>query len=305
MIYNFIERQKTKIIERWGNDLYLKISRDIETYSEKWELSDFVFIENYSFNAVFFCKSKQYGDCVLKIGGEEQDAEFVSEYNVLREYNGNGRYVKVYESDIDIEKRKKAMLIERVIPGKRLREEPLLEKRLAVFSDLFNGFHIEPTNPEIYNTYIKWVCDMTNLYSKEGGQYKELAEHMMKAKDLCFEIIKTYDRKVLLHGDFHIDNIISDGNGKYMIIDPKGIIGDPVFDVMRYISNEDWGAISENGFDNVVKIIEYLEKSLNIPNKIIRQCWYIEMAMVNGWDDEDDGTVKIDNLKLAENFMNI
>jgi len=60
---------------------------------------------HYFDNAIFFCKSEIYGDCVLKIGGNNQDKEFISEFNVLHEYNGNRRYIKIYESDIDIEKR--------------------------------------------------------------------------------------------------------------------------------------------------------------------------------------------------------
>jgi len=299
----FTEIHKKQIIERGGNDLYFKILCDIEIYTEKWKLSDLIFTGyqyHYSANAIFFCKSALYGDCVLKIGGNNQDKEFISEYNLLREYNGSKRYIKVYDGDIDIAKRKKAMLIERVSPGTRLSEEPLLKKRLAVFSELFNDLysesndHIEPKNPEIYDTYTKWVCDTTDYYSKAGENYKELFEHMARAKELYFEIIKIYDKKVLLHGDFHFFNILSGDRGKYMIIDPHGIIGDPVFDIMRYISNE----------SDVRPIVKYFEKSLNIPAETIRQCWYIEMAMINGWDIENDGTISLDGLKFAEDFMN-
>lgn len=296
MNYNFTEKQKNDIISRGGDDFYLRILRDIETYSKRWKLYDINFLDYYywySVNAIFFCKSELYGDCVLKIGGMQQDIEFVSEYNALREYNGR-RFVKIFEGDVDIENQRKVMLIERVIPGTRLSEEPSHEKRLAVFSELFNGLHIEPKNPEIYNTYIKWVCDTTD-YIKENINCSELHEHAVRAKELCFEISKTYNKKVLLHGDFHFFNILLDENGNYKIIDPKGFIGDPVFDIMRYISNDG----GKNG-----EAIKYFEKILGIPNKIIRQCWYIEMAMVNGWDIEDDGTVNLDGLRFAEDFMN-
>jgi len=307
----FTEAQKNKAVERWGSGFDIKILRDIEFYSKKWKLSEFQFAGHYSFNAIFFCASKQrsgtpkeflpYGSCVLKIGGNEQDAEFFSECNVLREYGG-GRYVKVYESDIDINKGKKAMLLERVMPGNRLREEQSLEKRLEIFSELFNGLHIEPKNPGSFSTYEKWVCEMTDLYCNAGARYEKLCGHMKKARELYFDIAQVYSKKVLLHGDFHADNIISSGGGFYKIIDPKGIIGDPVFDVSRYIANESPDA--KNRFANAAAIIKRLEKSLQIPEKILRQCFYIEMAMVNGWSDEDGGPVKIDNLIYAEKLMN-
>ena len=157
-------------------------------------------------------------DCVLKIGSNEQDELFFREYNMLREYNGR-RFVKAYEGDIDKGKQKKAMLIERCIPGKRLTEVKSLEKRLAVFTALYNGLHIEPKNPEIYESYVKQVCDI---------EAEILSVYVQKAKDLFFEMIKTYDKEMLLHIDINSDNIVSD-NGGYRIIDPKGIIGDPIF----------------------------------------------------------------------------
>ena len=40
----------------------------------------------------------------------------------------------------------------------------------------------------------------------------------------------------LLHGDLHHDNILHDG-GEWVVIDPKGIIGDPHFDVIQYLLN--------------------------------------------------------------------
>jgi hypothetical protein len=76
------------LIENWGNEVYLKIIRESELYSKIWMLSDLEFVEHYSMNAIFYCTSEQHGECVLKIGCGFQDDEFISEYNVLREYNG-------------------------------------------------------------------------------------------------------------------------------------------------------------------------------------------------------------------------
>lgn len=302
MNYGITEKQINKIIERWGNDFYLKILRDIEIYSKKWALSDFIFFEHYSINAIFYCKSEVYGECVLKVGGNEQDYEFAAEYNVLREYNG-WRYVKVYESDIDIQAGKKIMLIERVIPGQMLSQEKSLAKRLTVFSELFNGLHIEPKNFEIYETYEKWIYEAVQECEKSQKDLKGILEHVNKAKEICFEICKTYNIKMLLHIDIYSDNIVG-GDGKYKIIDPKGVIGDPIFDTAQFIFNE----CCENRIEpeNIKTILDYLEKSLNIPQKILRQCFYIETvrfisyyAAMDGADEWD-----IERVKFAEKVMN-
>ena len=57
-----------------------------------------------------------------------------------------------------------------------------------------------------------------------------------KWKLFDFELLKTYDKNMLLHIDIYGANIVSGGNGGYKLIDPKGVIGDPVFETVRFIS---------------------------------------------------------------------
>ena len=293
MSYEFTETQRDRIINNWGQEIYSRILRDTEIYSKKWGLSDLVFLEYFSINAIFFCKSETYGECVLKIGSNEQDELFVREYSVLREYGGR-RFVKAYESDIDIAKRKKAMLIERCIPGTRLTEEKSLEKRLAVFSNLYNGLHIEPKNPGMYEYYVQQVCET---------EAKIFDAYIQKAKDLCFEIIKTYDKNMLLHIDIYGDNIISD-NGGYRLIDPKGVIGDPIFETGQYIFAE----CCENGIqpENIETVFGYLEKSIHIPDNILRQCFYIETVKFISYYASRYGASEwdIERVKFADAVLN-
>ena len=66
MNYEFNENQIERIVNNWGQEIYIKILHDIEIYSEKWKLYDLEFLEYFSNNAIFFCKSEIYNDCVLK-----------------------------------------------------------------------------------------------------------------------------------------------------------------------------------------------------------------------------------------------
>jgi len=296
----FTEIQIEKIIEAWGHDTYAKILREIEIYSEKWKLSDLRFHDSYSMNAIFFCDSEIYGECVLKISGDFQNKEFVWEYNILREYNG-WRYVKVYASDIDIETGKKVMLIERIRPGTQLSKEPSLDKRLAVFSELFNGLHIVPENAAIYKRYADGLDDNVQSLSNRND-HKDLYRHILKAKDIFTSVTAVYNREMLLHGDLQYHNILRRDNGAYAIIDPQGRIGDPVLDVSRYILIEYYNSSVDERTDKMNYIITYLEKSLSIPNEIIRQCFYIEMVSFECWW-ASIGDYTIDNVIFAERFI--
>ena len=42
----FTEKQKNKIIESWGQDIFLKVSKELDIYSKRWKLSDLEFVEH-------------------------------------------------------------------------------------------------------------------------------------------------------------------------------------------------------------------------------------------------------------------
>ena len=61
-------------------------------------------------------------------------------------------------------------------------------------------------------------------------------DYLHKAKKLRDELLKTTASHVLLHGDLHHDNILKNVNG-WIVIDPKGVIGEPAYEVAAFIRN--------------------------------------------------------------------
>jgi streptomycin 6-kinase len=58
-----------------------------------------------------------------------------------------------------------------------------------------------------------------------------------RARKLKKELIKKDSgRKVLLHGDLHQENILSNGND-WVVIDPKGVVGDPIHEIWACVEN--------------------------------------------------------------------
>ena len=287
----FTEIQTAKIIEAWGCDTYTKIQRYAEFYSAKWKLSDLRFFDSYSMNAIFFCTSEIYGESVLKISCGFQIDEFVWEYNILREYNGK-RYAKVFAAD------EKVMLIERISPGTELKDEESLDVRLAVFSKVFNGMHIAPENAAMYKRYADGLADNINSVRDR----EDLHAHTLKVAEVLSSVTAVYNREMLLHGDLQYHNILKRDNGTYAVIDPQGRIADPVFDVPRYILIEYYNMPPSERAEKIEYIITNLEKSLNIPNEIIRQCFYIETVSFECWW-ASVGDYTIDNVIFAEKLL--
>ncbi|WP_216633879.1 aminoglycoside phosphotransferase family protein [Paenibacillus alvei] len=278
----FTQEQIDTIVKRFGNTFYEQMLCHIDDYAEKWSLSSLQLIPSFSANVVFTCYSEQFGHGVLKIG---QPSETIwTEVSTMRQYDGQ-RFCKVYGADYD----KGVILLERLQPGTTLRDEHSLQRRLDVFCSLYSNLHIAAVEAEKFPTYIGWVERITD-YMSQRHDCPELTSHMQRAKEICLSIASNYSQNLLLHGDLHHDNMLLGSNGEYLMIDPKGVIGDPVFDIPRFILNEFDESITEDLYEKIDEIIGILTKKLSIPNDVIRKCLYVETAMGMCWCVESGAT---------------
>ena len=286
---------KEKIISHFGSEFYAKVLRDLEKYARLWELSDYEQIDYYSVNCIFRCVSSKYGYCVLKIGSDPKNTE--NEYHILREYNGF-RYCNVYDADI----LNSALLIERIVPGTQLRLVTDLHKRLDLFYQVSRGLHVKPIDKTLYPTYMGWVSRITE-YMRGRNDYQFLYRKMLKAEQICGELCEKYHGELLLHGDLHHDNILLEGDNRYRIIDPKGVIGDGVFDIPRFILNEFGDTMNEGFQSKYALIIQTLSEKFAIPEIDIRKLTYIEMCMANCWNVESREEPNMDEVQFTEKMM--
>lgn len=301
--YSFKSIEINNIVSRFGKAFYNKVVNDIEKYALKWALTNFDLIQSYSANLVFRCSSKYYGDVVLKIG-DPSSKEILLEYSVLQEYNGKP-FCKVYDADIS----NRVFFEECVRPGIPLRSENCLNTRLSVFCEVYKGLHRPPVNAEVYPTYQGWVSRITD-YMSSRQDCRAFYLHMAKAEELCATLSASYAGKMLLHGDLHHDNILMSGNGQYTIIDPKGVIGDPIFDVPRFILNEYDEVISPEFITKINDIVCIFEEQLHIPSDIIKRCLYVETVMATCWSIESGAMPKefpklMDRITFAESMMKV
>lgn len=287
---------KGKIVAHFGAEFYNKLINDLEKYADLWKLSELEQIDYYSVNCIFKCISARYGLCILKIGNPSRETR--TEYRMLQEYNGT-RFCKAYEADIA----NGVLLIEQITPGVLLRAEPDLSKRLDLFCDVFRGLHIKPANNGAYPTYMSWVSRITE-YMRNKEKHELLYQKMIKAEQICRLLCEKYTSEMLLHGDLHHDNILLDVENRYRIIDPKGVIGDIVFDIPRFILNEFDDILDDSFYNKFTQITRTLSLKLNVPEYDIRQLTYVEMCMANCWNVESREEPNLNEVQFTENLLN-
>lgn len=274
-------------------DLMNKLRR----YGVRWGLSGFEQIEykSVTVNRLFTCVSAEHGACVLKIGYDIKSME--NEYNILHEYGGT-RFCNVHEADIA----KGVLLLERIIPGTQLRDEPDLDKRLDSFCEVFDEMHIQPADKTIYPTYMGWVSRIT-AYMRERKDYLALANKMARAEQICRRLYEKYSSEMLLHGDLHHHNILLGEDNYFRIIDPKGVIGDRVFDIPRFIVNE-FTDVLDHDFDVKFRhIVRNFSEKLTVSEQDILRLVYVEMCMGECWKVEDGRELNIDHVDFVAKII--
>jgi len=280
-----------KIIEHFGETFYDKVLADLNKYAALWGLSDFEQIDYYSVNCLFTCVSVKHGPCVMKISPHPEG--LINEYHMLKDFAGNG-LCKVYEEDVN----NGVLLIERITPGTQLRDESALDTRLDIFCQLFRGLHKPPTDKTKYPTYMDWVSRIA-AYMRTRSDFKDMSQKMTKAEEVCRCLWRKYTGEMLLHGDLHHDNILLGEHG-YRIIDPKGVVGDAVFDIPRFILNED----DLDKGEKFPYIVRTLAEKLGVPTQDIILLFYVEMCMANSWNVESGDDVDWNDVLFAERMMN-
>lgn len=295
-VYTFTLQEHDEIVEHYGSQFFDTMQKTLESCAEKWGLTVDDLIPYYSVNCIFACHSEQYGEAILKIGRKYDEA--ATEAGMLAEYNGR-KFCRLYAEDV----KNGALLIEKLSPGRNLFYHTSAEQRIAAFAGLYNNLHIPPRGVAAYPTYRGWIERFIKLAEGRG----EVREHGGKALDLYDKLVKTYGRTMLLHGDLHHENILSDGDS-YRIIDPKGVIGDPVFDCSRFIMDEFGDDLSPCKHAEIIDFTVKLSKAIGVPAKVLLKCMYIETVIWMGedlffcnWLDEQ----MINNTLEAEKLMEL
>lgn len=170
-------------------------------------------------------------DVVVKAGAPHR--ELLTEMAALRFYDGRG-IVQLLDADAD----RGIMLLERLVPGTPLTH--LVDDELAtviaahVMRELWRPTPLEHAFPSVAN----WAAGLERLRARfDGGTGPLPAQLVERAERLFDELLGTMADPVLLHGDLHHDNILAATREPWLALDPKGVVGEPAYEVGALLRN--------------------------------------------------------------------
>ncbi len=180
----------------------------------------------YSGNLVYRCTLRDGTPAVLKTEPERRGVdEFLTGIEALLLYDGRS-VVRVLEVDRD----ERTVLLERVVPGEPLWRTPIdaaLQAAVSVMARLRKAPPDNSSFPDVRDYHGAW-SDHLGLYGGPGPIDADLFEI---GERLFLELCDSSSAPVVLHGDLHYGNVLSSDREGWSAIDPKGVSGEPCYEV--------------------------------------------------------------------------
>lgn len=252
----------------------------IKALTSEHNLSDLKPLNNLSYNYVLsgFLDNKPI---ILKLGLD--DDALTLEASSLQAFAGFGG-MKVLLAQ------KGFLVLEKAVPGISLKSYfPSKDNdSIEITCNIINVLHQAPIPktskfPNIHDWLKRLDHDTSN---------KNLKNYLHKARDIGDQLLATAPDSVLLHGDLHHENIIKHGDN-WVVIDPKGVIGEPAYEIATFIRNPIPELLKSRNIARIINNrIAYFAYKLKIKPERIKGWCFVQAVLAWVWILEDGGNEK-------------
>lgn len=264
-----------------------ELPKIINRLSSKWQLRNIEPVGNMSWNYVAKAFSAIYGECCLKIGISER--EILNEIKILKHFSRHGA-IDILNHDIH----HRAILLDQAIPGFSLKHysqtSDVLDTYIGVVEKLMEASKHRMINYPIVDEWCSVFTRIDNDMLPDNIINKALA--------ISKRLLRRDEQKFLLHGDLHLENILSCTNtasqkhnqyNEWVVIDPKGVAGPKGFELagFDFVTEKE---LAENkllveGFENKLQLIS---DKAHINKDTLRQWYLVRLVMSACWMIEDN-----------------
>jgi streptomycin 6-kinase len=211
---------------------------------------------------------------VLKLGNPHMEGEH--EIHGLRFWDGDPT-VRLFAADEDCN----AMLLERCLPGTRLRERPEVEQDLVI-AELLKRLWRPPVAPHPFRPLSVMTKHWSDLTLADAEKWPDPGL-VREGLRLFNELPKTADAEVLLATDLHAGNVLQSERMPWLAIDPKPFVGDRAYDATQHLFN-----CTERLRSDPDRMFRHMGELLGVDHERIR-VWTFARAAAEPRDEWNDG----------------
>lgn len=245
----------------------------VKKYSDTWKLTHLEALKNLSHNYVLG-GVRNHQPVILKLS---LDIHGLHKETLTLEAFADYGAVTV------LEQQPGALLLERAIPGSSLKaffpDEDL--NAVSIICKVIQRLHQAPIPAQAPFPHVN---DWLTALDKE---WNVPIHYLKKARIIKEFLLKTSASDVLLHGDLHHDNILKNGD-EWVVIDPKGVIGEPAYEPAAFIRNSIPEPLDDrNQHTFITNRINAFSKNLELEDHRIRAWCFVQAMLAWVWALED------------------
>ena len=206
-----------------------------------------------------------------------------NEIAALRHFDGCGS-----ARLIDADERSGVLLLERVEPGTPLvtieDDGTATEIAAGVMRELWRP----PDGAYPFPLVDTWAA---RFVAADGAALGPLPRHLVaRARGTFGELLASAGERVVLHGDLHHENILDAGGGRWVAIDPKGVLGEREYETGALLRNPMPQVASWPDLSVVLaRRVDQLASALGFDRQRII-AWGLAQAVLSAfWSYEDHG----------------
>ena len=234
---------------------------------------------------------------VLKIGVPRD--ELSTEMDALKVYDGRAM-CRLIDADMTMG----VLLLERLTPGKMLLAVDNDDEATQIAAQLMKKLWRPVPATHHFPSVADWSQGLVRLRETFNGTTGPFPKKLVETAESIFaELLNNNVKPVLLHGDLHHYNILSAQREPWLAIDPKGVVGDPAYEVGAFLHNPldfltwpDWKQLVPRRLDIMAEILE-------IDRQRLVACSLAQDVLSTWWSYEDAD--KVEEMPLAELLLTL
>jgi streptomycin 6-kinase len=251
---------------------------------KRWQLRIESPFDELSYNYVTKAQTLDGQKVVLKLGVPNR--ELTTEIAALQHYGGRGA-VRLIDSDAEWG----VLLLERLQPGTMLVAEIDDEQATRIAATVMRALWRPAPIDHAFPTVADWALGFGRYRNQFRNQAGPITEKWIDSAESIFaELLADSAEPILLHGDLHHYNILQAQRTPWLVIDPKGVIGEPAYEVGALLRNPLTGFFDQsNALQRLTRRVAIFEEMLGFDRKRILK-WSLAQAVLSAcWSVEDDG----------------
>ncbi|HYO49089.1 MAG TPA: aminoglycoside phosphotransferase family protein [Chloroflexia bacterium] len=248
----------------------------------RWSLAVLPPFPRLSYNYVAPAVLADGRDAVLKVG--YPGPELMCEMEALRLYNGHG-IVQLLHAD----REQGAMLLERLKPGTPLASIEDDEEATSIAASVMRQLWRPVPSEHQFPTIARWASGLERLRKHFSGTTGPLPKSLVEEAETLFtEFIASMGEVVLLHGDLHHENIIAAKRQPWLALDPKGLVGEPAYEVGALLRNQLPQPLTQPEASRILaRRVDQLAEELGLDRERLIS-WGLAQAVLSAWWSIED-----------------